>query len=112
MNGLASNNVWRVFRDSAGATTYAASTGGGVIQVIRNPYNNRWSIWFEITMNPLSENLQMHSIATTTAPEVQECFATNTTAGTTTLSEIEFHQSNGAGDILQNTIVSLFKVNL
>jgi hypothetical protein len=113
LNGMVTNyNVWRVFHDSAGAITSAASTGGANMQIIRNPYSNRFTIFFEITMNPISENLQLAASATTQAPEVQTVWATNTTAATTTLSEIEFTQSNGAGDILAGTICSLYKVNL
>ena len=113
LNGMVTNyNVWRVFHDSAGAITSAASTGGANMQIIRNPYSNRFTIFFEITMNPISENLQLAASATTQGPEVQSVWATNTTAATTTLTEIEFTQTNGAGDILAGTICSLYKVNL
>ena len=114
LNGIGTGtyNIWYKWQDNAGVITSTTATGATNVQLVRNPYNNRWTIWFEITMNPISENLQWQSAATTGGPEVQLVWATNTTAATTTLTEIEFHQNNGGGDILAGTICSLYKVNL
>jgi hypothetical protein len=92
-SGYSSGSQWQVVRNYAGGTS------------------TNFTIWFEIIFNTYADNIQF-STTSTTQDRGKTTSGTNTTAGQTSLSEVEFYQQNGAGNIEAGTFCAIYKTNL
>ena len=114
INGLTTATYQYNWQEMNTGTLLSGYSTGNQYQVVRNygsGSSTDFTIWFEIVCNTYSDTLQFNTVSTTqeTSKTTQ---GTNTTAAQTSLSEVEFYQQNGAGNIEIGTFCAIYKTNL